>query len=387
MGLLGGGGGGAAFTSKWIVAALAIMFLVPTTMVLFVPAHLSESEYAEQIAELESDYYATTGTYTTSNMALWALSGIYTAYGEDSQGNASLQYGYDEVSGWLYGMKVVSNSPGQYTGTDDAFTVTQGSDGLFYYSAVSSTSHSDVAVNDLYTRVVMDANHVSDRFFSTSTKVTTDTGYYYQFSGYRYVWQPLEDFYIDDDGNTRQLGRDSAALSLIWYQYSTLSGIAGQLAISGQDRSVSYLSASDILEAFNGDTLSSSFNLVFGNLKMHLVIAIDPVKYAGGLSVTDCYNAGYWSVMVYSDAISDSAVTGTYSFSIDNIFTTLISIFTFDLADQYDIDGWMATLVSVLVSLPFYAVLIGLAIENYYLWILVALLAAVQTASSWWPFW
>lgn len=386
MALPGAGSGGAAFSAKWIVAALALMFLTPTCMVLFMPAHLNESEYADEIAALESDYYLTTGRYSTSNMALWGLSGIYTAYGQGSDGSASTAYGYDAASGWLYGEKVIQNTPAQYAGTSDEFTVEQRANGLFYYKSVNANAAQDVKAGDLYTRVVMDSSHTSDRFFTSNSRVDTDMGYYYSFSGYRYVWQPLDDFMIDDNGTVKQMGRDTGALSLVWYQYATLSGISGQLAISGQDRSVSYLSATDIMAAFNGDTLASAFDMTFGNLKMHLVISIDPTRYADGLSVEDCYNAGYWAVMVYSDALTESAVSSTYSFSIDNIFTTLISIFTFDLANAYDIDGWMATFISVMVSMPFYAVLIALAIENYYLWILVALLAAVQSASSWWPF-
>ena len=102
------------------------------------------------------------------------------------------------------------------------------------------------------------------------------------------------------------------------------------------------------------------------------------------------YDNGYWSVMVTSDAIASSNINNaSYEFNFDNVFQTLIDLLTFDIAKDYDIPGWEATIASLLVTMPLWAALISLAIANYYILIGVALLAAVQSLNSltsWWPF-
>lgn len=51
--------------------------------------------------------------------------------------------------------------------------------------------------------------------------------------------------------------------------------------------------------------MTATFDMTFnGGVQMHLVIAIDPYEYSllGG-DIETLYNNGYFSVLVYSDAI------------------------------------------------------------------------------------
>lgn len=388
--MIGGGDGGTpAWTSKMIVFSLSMLILLPLMFAIFVPAHMV-GEYDEQIADLEREYYLSTGREVTATTEVWGLTGIYTPYA------AGHPYGYTP-DGWIYSDKVVSFSPAQYT---DGPEVRLMDNGLYYYTKVPSDdlTHTaavydetvgawDYSEASMYTAITMDNAHKSTIWFSTGNRGEVGDGYYYDYSGYRYSFGPLRTYEADVGGVTTEVRPGSTSLSLIWYQYAAYSGISGQLTISGSDSGVSYLSDTDILRVFNSHTYSSTFDMVFNNVSMHLTIRLDPTKLSSGVSVSDCYNLGYWSVIVSSDSTAaTSALDPSYDLSVDNLLGILVSLFTFNVAQDYSIDGWIGTFASILISMPFYATLIALSLEYSYLLILAGVLAAIQAGLSWWPF-
>ena len=379
--MLGNGTTDTGFVVKVIVFALLLMFLVPLFFSLFVPQldNGEDTRYAEQIQQLENEYYLSTGRTVTATTETWALTGIYEPFYGSS-------YGITE-DGWIYGAREINYSPAQYTtdlsvsGPNFRYAV-QYRDGLYYYTQVDGKDLSH-KVGDLYTAVAMDNAHTSDVFFTPGGKTTTDKGYYYEYSGYRYAFQPLRPYHTYIGGVDTEVEPNSTSLSLIWYQYSSLNGIAGQLTISGSDSGLSYLSSTDIIREFNQTTYSSTFDLTFNNVAMHLTIRLDPIRIAEGKSVETCYNQGWWSVVVSSDAIVTSSLNdASYDFNPNNVFDTLIKLLTFRIAEDYDIEGWQGTIASLLVTMPLYACLIALALIYPYSLILVAILGAIQAIVS-----
>ena len=88
----------------------------------------------------------------------------------------------------------------------------------------------------LYTRVHMDVVHKSSIFITSGGKHQMDDGtFYYEFDGYRYSFVPLEDYNYDKKTG---ITAKNSSCSLIWYQYTSDSGIAGQLVVSGTDKGV-----------------------------------------------------------------------------------------------------------------------------------------------------
>lgn len=393
MSMIGGGGGAPEWTSKMVVFALAMLVLLPICFAVFVPSHMTDG-YDRQISQLERDYYLSTGRDVTATTEVWGLTGIYTPY---ISGNP---YGYTS-DGWIYSDKVQTFEAGQYPdGSDGHFEVRLMDDGLYYYTVVADTDldHTaavydedtdkwDYSGASLYTAVTMDNSHKSTIWFSTANRGEVGDGYYYDYTGYRYAFGPLRTYEADVGGAVTEVRPGSTSLSLIWYQYSTYSGISGQLTISGSDSGVSYLSGTDIVRAFDSHTYSSTFDMTFNNVQMHLTIRLDATMISSGVSVSDCYSLGYWSVIVSSDSIASTSINDpSYDLSISNLFNILVSLFTFNVAEDYGIDGWVGTFASILISLPFYAVLIALSLEYSYLLVLVAVLAAIQAGTSWWPF-
>ena len=390
--LFDGGGGGVEFEYKRIVWALIILVVLPIILPLMAPTAMSEhSEWEDEIDNIEEMYYKKSGTVATSDINVWALTGIYTPYTGGNHGRTD--------DGWLYGDRVSYDSPTQYTESaywgGESFAIQRNpANGLYYYISAPSNSPDIVAAKNngtieepnwdytnatVYSSVTMDSAYKSSTFFTSNGKTEEGDSYYYAYDGYRYAFSPLSSFTTTKDGVTYQVDNRTSSLSLIWYQYVNLDGIAGQLTITGKDYGVSYLTADDIVRAYDSTNFSATFDMRFGNIPMHLLISLNPLAVASGLTIPEIWNNGYWSIMVYSDQDATSAVTSqTNDFSIDRILDTIIMLFSFDIEEEYDLDGWVAVLASMIFSLAFYAVLIALALNHAYLWALVAIVGILQ---------
>lgn len=402
----GGNGGDTQFTFQRVIGALLIISLLPITINLFVAPTVEDGWQAEYDS-ISQTYYEATGTPAGSGIELWTLSYVAEPY-------TSSNYGYTD-DGWLHGGMVTDMEPTQYQGaawSGENFKVARASNGIWYYTVapsnnpnivVASTSDADHVVIDdytgatVYSAVVMDTAHTSDTFFtaSDSTRIEYNGHYYYGYTGWRYAFSPLHSYQsTNGDGTTFNIQSNNTSLSLIWYQYTGIDGIAGQLSLSGSDNGLSFLSASDIVRAYEGINFTATFDMKFNSIPMHIQIRLNPTAIASGMSVEDCWNGGYWSVMVYGDKDIEDYVGGisggTNDFSVENMLNIFIDLFSFRIADHYEIDGWVGILASLVFSLAFYAVLIAVAVSKPYLWAIIALVGILQTAvtfaSSWWPF-
>lgn len=402
---LGGSGGSPSFTYKLVITSLVIMILMPVFVTLYISDSTMESDYKEEIDKSLEDYYNFTGQQVSNTTCVWALTGIYTPFGVNSSGQASTSsYGYTD-DGWLYGSRIPSYSPTQYNGQVDgtevtdpySYTVTYNESGngiAGFYKYASNTSDGHKA-GELYTAVSMSTSQKSNMFFTANNKVEVANGFYYSYSGYRYAFQPLNATDIlDDDGNVTPVTLTTTSCSLIWYQYydgATVqgnniggSGIAGQLIVSGNDGGVSYLTAQNIIQAYDTHNSSASFPLTFnGGVKLTLTIRIDPVMIAKGYSVEQCYNNGHWSVMLTSKTTNASSYVSTdYAFSIYNVWDTFVSLFTFNLGDYYNISGESATIMSIILTVILYAGLLAIGLEHHIVLIIAGLVAIIQTIAT-----
>lgn len=371
MGVLGGADNN--FSYKMIIFAVAVLFLLPTLMSIYAGG---DTDGDENIDDLLDDYYDFTGSNAVSE-SVWALTGIYTPY------TGTTTYGYTD-DGWLYGSVVGegtgSYTPDQYAGSSQTYSVQRGNDGLYRYTGDTADGH---VAGDLYTAVAFDTSQKSDIFFTEAGKVESGDFFYYEYTGYRYAFQPLADYHTEDsEGNPIPVVANSTSLSLIWYEYYGNSGISGQLILTGSDSGVAYLTAQQIVTAFSSTTSTASFNMTFNNVDMRVHIRIDPYYLSQGFSIEECYNLGYWSVMVSSLSTDiDAYNTTDYSFNIYNIFDTLIDLFTFNTAD-YGISGTMGTIASLVLVVPLYAALVSIGISFYPALIFAGILAAIQTVVS-----
>lgn len=370
------GAGDPKFAYGLIIFALVMTLILPIGLSIFTHSTVATDLNSEE--QLEG-YYDFTGT-SPSREAIWSLTGIYTPFGVDKDGNAdTTAYGYSD-DGWLYGESIVSYRPSQYRNTDGEYTVAKGDDGLFRYTAdVSQGNHK---AGDLYNNVSFDVNKKSPIFFTQAMKHESNGFFYYDYGGYRMSFQPTSSYRTQDqDGNSIDVIPNTTSLSLIWYQVltSSNSGISGQLIISSQDFNVAYLTASQILQAFNSTTSTARFELNFSGVPIFLYLRIDPVQLAQGLTVQQCYDLGYWSVMVTSLSTDSSAyMQSDNALNPYNIMQTVFGILTFNYSD-YGISEEWGLLCSLLIVIPFYAGLIAICIGGgMEMLIMVGILAAIQ---------
>lgn len=400
---MGSGGGDSKFAFGLIIFALAMTLLLPIGLSVFAgTTTATELNTEEQL----SGYYDFTGT-SPSREAIWSLTGIYTPFGVDRNGEANTtNYGHTD-DGWLYGESVTVYEPSQYKDTNYAYKVVKGDDGLFRYAYDISYDENNneikTSVNytgdhksgDLYTDVSFDPTKKSNIFFTQAMKNEKDGFFYYQYSGYRMAFQPTSSYRTQNaDGDYIDVVANTTSLSLVWYQYYTSqnSGISGQLIISSQDYSVAYLNSAQIIQAFNSTTSTAKFTLNFSGVPINLYVRIDPIQLANGLSVQQCYDLGYWSVMVTSLSTDSSAyMQSDNELNPYSIFDKMVKLLTFNYQD-FGISDNLGIICSLLIVVPFYAGLIAICIGGgIQMLIWVGILAAIQGIATLisnigWPF-
>lgn len=369
---------GASIDNKFVVGAVvlavAVMFLLPTMISVFIENH--DGQAIENLDDVLAGYTAFTGQSATSEN-VWALTGIYTPYGVDANGQASSNYGYTEDH-WLYGARIPGYSPAQFTGAA-AYTVSYDK-GFYYYSVNSGTTQDGHANGDLYTSVAMTTSQKSNIFFSQNNKQINGDNWYYEYTGYRYAFQALSDYYYkNSDGDIVKTTASSTSLSMIWYDFYGNQGLSGQLTLSGSDSGVAFLTAADIVTAYDAGNNLAKFKMVFNGNDMNVYIKILPSYTSQGYSIQECFNNGYWEIMITSVCTDTTMYTSSdYSFSIYNIWDTFVDLFSFDMS-SYALSPTMGLVASLTISVCLYAILISLGLSCYPILILAGILAAIQT--------
>lgn len=395
------GGGSPDFTLRMITMGLVIALLLPMGMSVLAPMAYNGSNPDEVL----EGYAEFTGQTASTKVSVWPLTGIYTPFtggSYDPETGKTTTYGYTD-DGWLYGSSVMAYTPSQYVGDDQMYTVYKADDGVFRYwsdskdyDELNGTGHKGRVIEngrvtypgDLYTNVNFDVRQQSDIFFIESSKQEDGAGhFFYDYSGYRMAFQPISNYTAQNaDGKEIPVIATTTSLSLIWYSYYNQSGISGNLVISGSTSGVAYVNAATILGAFNSNTNTAKLNMVFNGVNMGIYIKIDPMKTASGYTVQQCFDLGYWSIMVTSMSVESNAYLGTdSSMNIVKILETMFDLFTFNM-DDYRVSPFIATLCSIIFVLPLYAALISLGLEHTPLLILVGILAAIQAMATLWPF-
>ena len=360
------GGSSEGFVQGAIIFGAVVLFFMPVLMSMFMPTDEDSPQYVSEdvMDEVFSAYDRFTGQNNKKEQP-WALTGIYKPY-------LGGTYHYTD-DGWLYGDLVTRYTPSQYIGTTGQYTVVKGMNGvendkISVYTYDTDSTQDGHSKGDVYTYVVMDKAYQSDIFFTDQLKKETDKGFYYEYSGYRYAFQPLEDGYTTytDENGDRQITKMSAttsSLSLIWYNFLSQSGISGQLIITGQDFGVAYLTAADIVRAFNSTNNTARFEMNFDGVPMAIYIRIDP-SMTQNHSVEYCYNEGYWSIMVASLSTGTATYyTADYALSPEKIWDTTVNLLTFNL-DDYNITGSMKVIASLVFVMVLLSMLIAIGINH-----------------------
>lgn len=386
--------GNEAFTKSALTFSLITMILMASFVTVFAPAPQVSGMQAE-LDDLTSAYGALTGSTGTSE-EIWGLTGIYTPYGVGADGQPSTARG-TTLDGWTFGARVSSYSPTQYKGLNgdaSAYTVSYDPQkGMYYYTAhgsdwldIEDGSTESISSGTTYTRVHMDATQKSNVFFTSGSKTELENGtFYYDYTGYRYTFQPLRDYYMSQ---STAVSHTSTSLSLIWYQYYADSGLSGQLVLSGSDGGVAYITTAQIMEKLNKANNTAKFDMTFNGATMHVIIHMDDYAMTHGYSVADAYNAGFWDVMVTSPSVTSATSEGVQigSFNVESLMDTVVGLLTFDNS-KFGLSGTGATIASVVFSVSFYTSLIAIGLVCWPVLLFAGVMALIQSISisNLWP--
>lgn len=375
-----GGGGDAEFTFKGIAFAMVIMIMLPMLVGFFAPGNLGNVDENEVL----NGYEDATGQSASTKTSVWVLTGVYLPYSGGST------FGTTE-DGWIYGEEVKEYSPTQYWGTAQDYKVVKDEHGVYRYADSGNGGSKDYDADkglghkagDLYTRVNFDASQKSSIFFSEGLKTEKDGFFYFAYDGYRLAFQPIASYTaLTQDGDRVPVIPTTTSLSLIWYSYLSQQGISGNLILSGSQSGVSYLNSAMIVSAFDSNTSSASFDMVFNGITMQIIITLDVTYLSNGWSIEDCFNNGWWSILVTSQSADPSAYNGTdFNLNPLKLLTIMIDLFTFNYAD-YNMADWLGAICSVIFVLPLYALLLTLCLAHKELYILMGVLTALQGISA-----
>ena len=357
-----------AFIKGALAFSLAVTVFLAGFITVYAPAGSDDPTIQDAADDLTATYEDWTGSSPMSE-EIWGLTGIYTPY------DGSHTYGYTS-DGWLYGSRIASYSPSQLGAIDESYTVRyDDAAGLYYY--YTQNEKGDWVRGDLYDAVCMDVTQRSTIFWTAGDKTAMDNGtFYYQYTGYRYAFQPLDDYTA---GNGADVHAKNTSLSLIWYYYYTDSGIAGQLVLSGSDSGVEYITANQIVYSLNAANQTAKFDMVFNGLDVHVYLRLNPYAITSGYTPEAAYNAGLWSILITTDSTAGST-TGSYSFDLNSVWDTIVGLLTFNL-DDYGLSGEAALIASLAFSASLYTSLIAVAMRNKAALVLAAILAVIQTWS------
>jgi len=394
-----GGNNSEYFVKGALTFSIMTMLLMTSFLVVFSPPTEEVKGYQEEMNDLLSAYYDATGS-TVQNEQIWGLTGIYTPYGIGENGSPSTTH-LTLSDGWIAGARIGSYTPQQYAGESSlhegkqGYTVTYDQQkGLYYYTAhgsdlsdIENGTVSSPSGGTLYTSVTMDTKQKSDVFFTIGNKQEMDNGtFYYNYTGYRYCFQSLSDYYYDA---STPITHTNTSLSLIWYQYTTDSGISGQMVLAGSDSGIAYITAQQIVTSFNSANYTSKFVMSFNGIDMTIYVQLNPYAITHGFSVAECYEQGYWSVLVTSPMVSTGSDKGMSSF--DNfdphkVFDIVIGLLSFK-SENYGLSGTAGTIASTVFSVSLYTSLIAVGLTFWPVLLIAAALAAFQTLSiaDLWP--
>lgn len=298
----------------------------------------------------------------------WVLKGVYTPFTPgsipDSEIPNHIENDNGQSIGWLFGEKI-TNYPylGEVAGvkldpnqkSNQLLTLGNPYDYEYRNGASWWNGNNDLGVTLLNPDVVRwlsnvtGINGIDDNY---GYDVISGTANNWNYSGYRYVFDPVLPFSSESSSKD---GR----LSLVWYKIPTDTGLSGALEIYGASKDqnqirLGRISANEIITAFRSTVgYSQVFDFNFEGTHLNLTIQFDPTVYNSFDSLQSAWDAGSWSMAISTASAGnffDVESSNAFNVTTGSMLDTFISIYTFDYP-HFD-NSWVEIIMWLLVGLP-----------------------------------
>lgn len=179
----------------------------------------------------------------------------------------------------------------------------------------------------------------------------------WNFTGYRYVFNPTLPFAEDPDTPSARDG----SLSIVWYSFNSQEGLSGGLDVYGGRAAASSdviklasYSATDIIADYNtGSNYATVYDFDFEGTHLNLSIRFDPDAIESGMPLMQAWTEGYWTMAISSISAGnflDIENSAAFSTTMGGMLNTFIQIYTFNLPDFNN--PWAAMILWLMVGLP-----------------------------------
>lgn len=293
------------------------------------------------------------------NQTPWKLVAAYTPYVDGDPAD------HTDPDGWLYGQAVTSSQlpslgktseirldPSQKSTrvlgfTEDVATY-EVDRGYKWWDSENGTLAGKILNIFTPTQKVLNWMGVSSKYTETVTVNNWD------YTGYRYVFDPMLPFSAtNEDGD--KVGSRDGALSIVWYAFHNgQEGLSGGLDVYGQDVLLASYSAADIVADYRSESgYATTYDFDFQGTNLTLSIRFDPEVIEGGTPLMSAWTQGDWTMAISSlSAGNFFDIEGSTSFTATagNMIQTFIQIYTFDLPSVES--PWMDVILWLLVGLP-----------------------------------
>ena len=273
----------------------------------------------------------------------WVLTAVYTPY----TGGAVTEH--IDADGFLYGESVtdyaylnqsayIELDPNQKSSTplkynaEEVTTYTYVS-GVKWWSQIPGLS----AIGNTLAHWLGDSEYT----YSTGEAST------WQYSGYRYVFDPTLPFSNDASAV-------DGSLSIVWYDWNNTEGLSGGLVIYGGDVKLANYSATDLITDYNTVSgYATTYDFDFQGTNLTLSILFDKEVIDAGTPLMEAFSNGDWTMAISSKSAGnffDLENSTSFTVTAGSMIETFIQIYTFSLPS---IDNtWMDLVLWLIVGLP-----------------------------------
>lgn len=339
---------------KVAVFGLAVSLMCTVMISILITGEGSDYDY-DAIQGYRSELVEFSGE-SMLNQTPWVLTHVYTPWNESLDPAT-----HTTEDGWLYGEDIqdyqglgrpakIRLDPTQKSSvllgyTEDRVQYTT-LDGYQFWSSKNGGLWE-------YVNYVVPIEKLMNWFGASSEITSNHSPNNWDYTGYRYVFDPTLPFSATNPDGT-SIGTRDGALSLVWYSFGGQEGLSGGLDVYNGEVLLASYSATDIIADYRTESgYATVYDFDFNGTHLNLSVQFDANVIEGGKSLMQAWTEGDWSMAISSlSAGNFFDIEGSTSFTATagSMINTFIQIYTFNVPS---IDNpWMDILMWLIVGLP-----------------------------------